>query len=115
MNRAGGYRDAMSIPVAVDRLAETLADFEAGYLLSTAGDRVKAVSAQPLLADGVLRVVAPGRGSLANVTANSAVTLLFPPRSAPGYSLLVDGTAAVDGDDVVVTPLSAVLHKPAAS
>jgi hypothetical protein len=104
----------MSIPVAVDRLAETLADFDAGYLLTSGDDRVKAVSAQPQLASGVLRVERPGRGSIANAAANPTVTLLYPPRSAPGMSLLVDGTATVDGDDVVITPTSAVLHKPAA-
>jgi hypothetical protein len=28
-------------------------------------------------------------------------------------TLLVDGTAAAEGDDVRITPTSAVLHKPA--
>ena len=103
----------MSIPVAVDELESALADFDAGYLLTSAEGRVKVVSAVPLLADGVLRVIGPGRGSVANAAANPVVTLLYPPRHAPGMSLLVDGTATVDGDDVVVTPTSAVLHKPA--
>lgn len=105
----------MSIPVAVDRLGETLADFDAGFLLTTSGadGRVKAVSVAPVLDGGVLRAVAPGRGSLANVAANPVVTLLYPPRTAPDFSLLVDGTAVVEGDDVVVTPTGAVLHKPA--
>lgn len=104
----------MSIPVEVERLADTLADFDAGYLLSTVDGRVKAVSVVLTHADGALRVAAPGRGSLANVRANPVVTLLLPPRAAPGYSLLVDGTATVDGEDVVVVATSAVLHKPAA-
>lgn len=103
----------MSIPVEVERLAATLADFDAGYLLTTGDHRVKAVSTAPAYVDGVLRATAPGRGSVANVAANPVVTLLYPPRQAPGFSLLVDGTAVVDGDDVVVTPTSAVLHKPA--
>lgn len=102
----------MSIPVDVDRLGETLTDFRAGYLLTSSDGRVKVVSAVPVLVDGVLRVAAPGRGSLANVAANAEVTLLWPP-PLPGLSLLVDGTAVVDGDDVMVTPTSAVLHKPA--
>lgn len=102
----------MSIPVDLERLGESLADFAAGYLLTSSDGRVKVVSAAPALIDGVLRVATPGRGSLANVAANSVVTLLYPPREAPGFSLLVDGTAAVQGDDVVVTPTGAVLHKP---
>ncbi|WP_139979389.1 pyridoxamine 5'-phosphate oxidase [Nocardioides litoris] len=108
----------MSIPVDVDRLAETLADFGAAYLLTSREGRVKVVSVRPDLAGGVLRAAAPGRGSVANVAANPVVTLLWPPdpsaRAAhPGFSLLVDGTAETDGDDVVVTPTGAVLHKPA--
>ncbi|WP_148614298.1 pyridoxamine 5'-phosphate oxidase [Nocardioides rubriscoriae] len=105
----------MSIPVAVDRLGETLADFDAGFLLTTSGTdgRVKAVSVAPILDGAVLRAAAPGRGSLANVAANPVVTLLYPPRTAPDFSLLVDGTAVVEGDDVVITPTGAVLHKQA--
>ena len=100
----------------LDDLQRVLADFDAGYLLtvdpSTA--RVKVVSVRPALVDGVLEVSAPGRGSLANVRANSAVTLVWPPREA-GFSLIVDGIAECAGDDVRVTPSGGVLHKPAAS
>ena len=94
-------------------LGRTLADFDAGYLLTTSDARVKAVSIAPELVDGVLVAPAPGRGTCANVAANPQVTALFPPRAAPGFTLLVDGTAEVDGDDVRLTPTSAVLHKPA--
>ena len=31
------------------------------------------------------------------------------------HTLLVDGTAAVDGDDLLLSPTWAVLHKPAGS
>jgi hypothetical protein len=103
----------MSIPVDVAELGRTLADFGAGYLLSTTDGRVKAVSIRPELRDGVLVVRAPGRGSCANVAANPEVTALFPPLVAPGFTLLVDGAAEVDGEDVRVTPTSAVLHKSA--
>ncbi len=104
----------MSIPVAVSDLNTALADC-AGYLLSAAaGGRVKAVTVEPRVLDGLLRVNGPGRGSLANVGANAQVTLLFPPLAQRGYTLLVDGEAVVDGEDVLVTPLTAVLHRPAA-
>ncbi|GEP36087.1 hypothetical protein NSZ01_38550 [Nocardioides szechwanensis] len=101
----------MSIPVDLADLDRTLADFDAGYLLTTSDERVKAVSVAPDLVDGVLVARSPGRGSCANVAANPQATVLFPPRLALGFTLLVDGTAEVDGDDVRLTPTSAVLHK----
>lgn len=104
----------MSIPVDVTDLTRALGDFGAGYLLSTSPEgRVKAVTIEPEVADGVLHVVGPGRGSCANVADRPAVTALFPPLEPRGYTLLVDGTAEVVGEDVRLTPISAVLHRPA--
>ena len=104
----------MSIQVQLDELQRVLADFDAGYLLTVdpSSARVKVVSVRPTLTDGMLIVGGPGRGSLANVRANPAVTLVWPPRDA-GFSLIVDGTAEAVGDDVRLTPSGAVLHKPA--
>lgn len=105
----------MSIPVDVADLNVALADFGAGYLLTASAEgRVKVVMVEPRVVDGVLRVSSPGRGSGANIALNELVTVLFPPLSQRGYSLLVDGTATLDGDDALVTPTSAVLHRPAA-
>lgn len=104
----------MSIPVAVADLNTALADFGAGYLLTTSPDgRVKVVTVEPRVVDGRLVVGGPGRGSAANITSNELVTVLFPPLSQRGFSLLVDGTATLEGDDALVTPTSAVLHRPA--
>jgi hypothetical protein len=44
---------------------------------------------------------------------NASVTLLYPPRTAGGLTLLVGGTATVSGEDVEVVPTGAVLHKAA--
>ena len=54
----------MSIPVDVATLATALADFGPGYLL-TAGvnGRVKAVTVEPSVVDGVRVVGGAGRGS----------------------------------------------------
>ena len=42
------------------------------------------------------------------------VTLCYPPTEPDGYSLIVDGTAAVDGESTVrFSPSGAVLHRPA--
>ncbi|MGA8845417.1 MAG: pyridoxamine 5'-phosphate oxidase [Nocardioides sp.] len=104
----------MSIPVDLADLNTALADFGAGYLLTAGPDRkVKAVTVEPRIVEGRMVVSGPGRGSLANVRANAAVTVLFPPLAQRGYTLLVDGEATLDGDDVVVAPSGAVLHRPA--
>ena len=42
----------MSIPVELADLERTLADFGAGYLLTTIDGRVRAVSAAPAVVDG---------------------------------------------------------------
>lgn len=105
----------MSIPVDVAELASALEGFGVGYLLTaSAHGAVKAVTVEPDLVDGTLVVAGPGRGSLANAGVNPVVTVLFPPLEQRGYTLLVDGTATVAGDDVQVTPTGAVLHRPGA-
>jgi hypothetical protein len=105
----------VSIPVDVTDLARALADHDAGYLLSVSGaGTVKVVTVEPAVTAGRIRIAAPGRGTLANLGANPAVTVVFPPREHHGFTLLIDGTATADGDDVAVTPTGAVLHRPAA-
>jgi hypothetical protein len=39
--------------------------------------------------------------------------MLFPPLDEGGMSLIVDGTAEVEGATVLVTPTGAVLHRAA--
>ena len=109
----------MSIPVKPADLQAALSDFDSGYLLTTAASaespQVKVVTVDPVAgADGTLRIVGPGRGTLHNLAANAVVTVVFPPGERHGFTLLVDGDAVVDGEDVVVTATAAVLHRPAA-
>ncbi|GAB3087613.1 VOC family protein [Nocardioides zeae] len=107
----------MSIVVDLADLPDVLASFGTGYLLSTDGTGVKAVHVAPAMEAGRLRLRTPGRGSLANVAANPRVTLVWPPRSAPGFSLIVDAEAQpAPGapSDLVAVPVSAVLHRPVA-
>jgi hypothetical protein len=103
----------MSIPVDVADLAKALEDFGAGYLLTNRAGAVKVVTVEPTVTDGVVLVEGPGRGTVANLAENAAVTLVFPPREPRGFTLLVDGRAEVAGDDVRVSPTGAVLHRPA--
>ena len=101
----------MSVVVDLAEIPDRLREFDRGYLLTTRDGAVKAVSVRAVAEDGTLLVATPGRGSVTNVGGNPAVTLLFPPLENPGMTLLVDGTAAAEGDDVRVTPTGAVLHK----
>jgi hypothetical protein len=103
----------VSIPVDIGDLEKALQEFSSGYLLTTTDGRVKVVTVDPELSEGELRIASPGRGTLGNLATNPVVTLVFPPREPHGYTLLVDGTAEVDGDLVAVAPATAVLHRPA--
>jgi hypothetical protein len=103
----------MSIGVDLSELSTALADFEFAYLLTVNDDgRAHAVAVTPVVADGVLRVGELGRRSTANAGSRPNVSLLFPPRDVGGYSLIVDGEAASEGDALVLTPTTAVLHRP---
>jgi hypothetical protein len=104
----------MSIPVDVTDLEKALEDFGAGYLLTVGGrGTVKVVTVEPSVTDGVVLVAGPGQGTIGNLAGNAAVTLVFPPREPKGFTLLVDGTGEVAGENVRVTPTGAVLHRPA--
>ncbi|MEJ2865877.1 hypothetical protein [Actinomycetospora flava] len=106
----------MSFEVTRDALAATVEGFAVAYLL-TLGDRprphVGAVGTT--VVDGVVQVRDVGRSALRDVAGHDAVTLLWAPRQAGDYSLIVDGTATVVGDRLDVQPGRAVLHRPASS
>ena len=86
------------------------------YLVTTGADgRPHAVSVHlEVTADGALAFRA-GRRTSANAAERSLVCVLWSPVDEEGFSLIVDGTAAVDGDLVTVRPETAVLHRQAAA
>jgi len=105
----------MSIPVEIPDLARAVAAYGAGHLATVSPQgTVKIVTVDPVVDGEVLVVSGPGGGTLRNLLANPAVTLLFPPAERHGFALLVDGSGAVDGEDVRVTATGAVLHRPRA-
>ncbi len=104
----------MSVKVDLDALADTLADYGLAYLVTVSDDqRSHVVSVSPVLREQVLSIGPGGRRTLANLTARPDVTLLFPPSEPEGYTLIVDGRARVDGEQVSVEAVHAVLHRPA--
>ncbi len=103
----------MSIPVPLDELGATLTAYPWGYLV-TVGDDMRAHSlAVPTNYDGRSLRANGGRTARRNTVLRPEVTMVFPHPAAGEYSLIVDGTASADGDDVVVVPSHAVLHRPA--
>ena len=103
----------MSIPVPLAELGSALAAYPWGYLV-TVGDDMRAHSlAVPTNFDGSSMRAAGGRTARRNIVSRPNVTMVFPHPAAGEYSLIVDGTASADGDDLVVVPSHAVLHRPA--
>jgi hypothetical protein len=105
--------ECVSIVVDLDRLGSALADRSYGYLLTTSGDTVKAVTVTASVVDGDVDIPVGSSGSARNLSENPAATLLFPPADAGGYSLIVDGTARATDHGFRLTPARAVLHRPA--
>ena len=105
----------VSIPVGLPELAAAIDGFTTTPYLLTAGadGRPHAVSVVPVWRDATL-VLGAGRRTGANVTAQPAVSLLWPPAKPGDHSLIVDGTAIVSDDGLTITPTSAVLHRSAA-
>jgi hypothetical protein len=104
----------MSVKVDLDQLANTLADFTFGYLITVGDDyRAHTVAVDPVLNRGVLEIEPVGKTARRNVTVNDAVTVIWPPREPRGYTLIVDGRAQLSDTTMRVTPATAVLHRRA--
>ncbi|HWD71575.1 MAG TPA: hypothetical protein VG779_03525 [Actinomycetota bacterium] len=122
----------MSIPVPLPELAGTMSRFgSVPYLLTVGPDATPHAASvtvewappeAPDHPEAPLKVpdhvgnllVGAGRRTAANVRANEALALLWPPPSPGDYSLIVDGTGSIREEGphlvVVIKPRSAVLH-----
>jgi hypothetical protein len=104
-----------SVRVIPPELARAIRRHRLAYLITVDGDgRAHVATATPAVVGGHLCVPGLGRGSRAAVATRPAVTLLWPPAEAHGHSLIVDGVGELRGDDLIVAPTRAVLHRPAA-
>ncbi len=102
----------MSIAVALEDLADKLVEYPWCYLVTSGEDRPHLLAVRPAVVKSGLRFET-GLSSRANVVRDPLVVLMFPPQQPEGFSLLVDGEGAVDGNGIVVKPTWAVLHRPA--
>jgi hypothetical protein len=104
----------MSIPVALERLRSAVEERGGHAYVLTVSDegRPHAVHG-PVRWEGNGLVADVGRRSAANAAVRPSVSLLFSVRGDADYSLIVDGTATVEGHQLRLTPTGAVLHRPA--
>jgi len=106
----------MSVKVDLDKLADALADFSFGYLITVGDDfRAHTVAVEPVLTDGSFDVGQMGSGTRRNAGEHPDVTVVWPPTEPGGYTLIVDGRAEVSDGGLTVTPTRAVLHRRATS
>jgi hypothetical protein len=113
-----GTVSAMSIRIELDVLADEVRRWGFGYLTTVSDDgRPHLIALHPSVADSsapVLRFDAGGGRACRNVSQRRTVAVLFPPAAhSDGFSLVLDGSATVDGAFVDVAVTSALLHRPA--
>jgi hypothetical protein len=110
----------MSVPVAVEELADAVARFgPVAYLLTTGEDGRPHATHADVSVDGSTVSCGIGRKTARNAAAQPLVSFVWPPVEKGGYSLIVDGSIEVTGspgEDAVgtTTVTSAILHRPAA-
>ena len=102
----------MSIPVGLEALAGAVAASGPVAMLVTVNeeDRPHAVAVEVSWVDGRLRAGAGSR-TAGNVDRRPGVSLVWPALAPGAYSLIVDGTATVEGGAVLVAPERAVRHR----
>jgi hypothetical protein len=102
----------VSVRVETERLREEAVRFGgAPFLLTVSDDGAPHAVSVTVAWDDEEVVAVVGSRTAANAAARPAVTLLWPPVDDAGFSLIVDGTADVRGDRVVIHPTRAVLHR----
>ncbi|MCC6763417.1 MAG: hypothetical protein IT293_02030 [Deltaproteobacteria bacterium] len=110
----------MTIPVALEGLRAAIAERVGGAYLLTVTDDARPHAVHVALGwEGDLLIAEVGARSAQNAASRPAVALLYPAAEPGGYSLIVDGTAAVAPGEgkrrIRIAPSKAVLHRPAAA
>lgn len=113
-----GTVSAMSIRIELDVLADEVLRWGFGYLVTVSDDgRPHVIALIPSVVDSsapLLRFDAGGGRACRNAAQRSDVAVVFPPADhSDGFSLVLDGSATVDGAFVDVVVTSALLHRPA--
>lgn len=103
----------MGKTVDMRELENVIAEYGFAYLITIAdGDRIHTSVVQPTIEGERLLVFAPSSRVRANTGQRPKVSLVWPPREPDGYSLIVDGVAQFEGDNLTVVPSRAIQHRP---
>ena len=112
--------EVVSIPVGLEDLRTQIEQFATAYVLTVSDDGRAHSVAVSVGWKGDELVVPAGRTTSRNAAARPLVSLLWPPTTAEGYSLIVDATFVAGaeipgGHELTLRPTKAVLHRPAPS
>jgi len=100
--------------VELGELNERLREYGFAYLVTVGAEgRAHVLAVMPEVVDRGLLVGGIGKHSVANASTRPDVTLVWPPATDGGFSLIVDGTATVGDGELTVAPGKAILHRPA--
>lgn len=102
---------------ALFRLESAVKERGAGaYVMTVSADGSPHVTYAPVRWEGDGLTADVGAQTALNAQARPLVSLLFPVRNADDYSLIVDGSAAVEpaSRTLVLRPTRGVLHRPGA-
>jgi hypothetical protein len=102
---------AMSVPVTLDELPSAIERFgNTPYLVTVGAEAQPRATSVRVRWDGELLTTSAGRRTAANLRENDVIVLLWPAPVPGEHALIVDGSAELRGDTVLIAPARAVLH-----
>jgi hypothetical protein len=111
------YDFTMSIKVTIEDIDKRLDEYGNSAFVVTMAEEGKAkiVHSFISLEDDCL-ICSPGKGTLKNLADSSSVSLIFPPHSDGGFSMIIDGDGQIldpEKGSIKVKINGGVLHRPA--
>jgi len=112
------YDFTMSFKVTIEDIDKRFAEYgnSAFVVTMTEAGKAKIVHSVISLEDDCL-ICSPGKGTLKNLADSSSVSLIFPPHSDDGFSMIIDGDGQIldsEKGSIKVKITGGVLHRPAA-
>jgi hypothetical protein len=102
---------AMSVPVTLEELPAAIERFgNTPYLVTVSADAQPRATSVRVRWQEELLTTSAGRRTAANLRENDVVVLLWPAPAPGEHALIVDGSAQLRGDTVLISPARAVLH-----